>query len=317
VYAAHLGLVDDAYRAAETARAGPSGSGDDVMGPDRYRTALMFQAAMPELGNDRRFPRRCARLGRVEFWMAAHEGVRGLAEALSEWGMAGLEALCEHVGVLVIVDVLSFSTAVDVAVSRGAIVYPFPFVEEKAALFAAEHVGALLARPRRAAGGEYSLSPVSLASIPSGTRLMLPSLNGSRLSVVAGRTKGRIPVLTGCLRNARAVAAAAWTIAGGRSIGVIPAGERWRDGSLRPAIEDLLGAGAILDYLNWPCSPEAQVARDAYRAAEHEIARLIRLSVSGRELVDAGYSGDVDLALEQGASTTVPVLMEGAYRGFS
>jgi TolB-like protein len=70
VYAAHVGLVDDAYRAAESARLGPMGTPDDIMGPDRYRTALLFQAGMPELRIDPRFPRLCARLGLVEFWLA-------------------------------------------------------------------------------------------------------------------------------------------------------------------------------------------------------------------------------------------------------
>lgn len=70
VYAAHLGLVDEAYRAADGARLGPAGTGDDIMGPDGYRTALLFQASMPELRNDLRFPRLCARLGLVEFWTA-------------------------------------------------------------------------------------------------------------------------------------------------------------------------------------------------------------------------------------------------------
>jgi adenylate cyclase len=68
VYAAHLGLVDAAYRATESARLGPVGRSDDIMGPDGYRTSLMFQADMPELRNDPRFPRLCARLGLVEFW---------------------------------------------------------------------------------------------------------------------------------------------------------------------------------------------------------------------------------------------------------
>jgi TolB-like protein len=68
VYAAHLGLVEEAYRAAEGARLGPAGTGDDVMGPDGYRTSLLFQAGMPELRNDPRFARLCARLGLVEFW---------------------------------------------------------------------------------------------------------------------------------------------------------------------------------------------------------------------------------------------------------
>jgi TolB-like protein len=70
VYAAHLGLVDEAYRAAQGARLGPIGASTDIMGPDGYRTALLFQASMPELRNDPRFPRLCARLGLVEFWHA-------------------------------------------------------------------------------------------------------------------------------------------------------------------------------------------------------------------------------------------------------
>jgi hypothetical protein len=70
VYAAHLSLVDEAYRAAESARLGPVGSSGDIMGPDAYRTALLFHANMPELRNDVRFPRLCARLGLVEFWAA-------------------------------------------------------------------------------------------------------------------------------------------------------------------------------------------------------------------------------------------------------
>jgi len=236
-----------------------------------------------------------------------------MGQAFSEWGLSGIGALHEHVTVLVIVDVLSFSTAVDVAVSRGAIVYPFPFADERGAQAAAERVGAVLAHPRRTATGQFSLSPASLLSIQPGTKLMLPSPNGSRLSVAASRTPNRISVLAGCLRNASAVARAARVIAGDQAIGVIPAGECWPDGSLRVATEDLLGAGAILDRLDLACSPEAQVARDAYRAAGHEVASLIRLSVSGRELVERGFSGDVDLALEQDVSASVPILAEGAY----
>ncbi|HEY5680933.1 MAG TPA: TIR domain-containing protein [Pseudomonadales bacterium] len=68
VYAAHLGLVDEAYQATEQAHLGPTGTNEDVMGPDGYRTSLLFQAAMPELRNDPRFVPLCARLGLVEFW---------------------------------------------------------------------------------------------------------------------------------------------------------------------------------------------------------------------------------------------------------
>lgn len=71
VYAAHLGLVDEAYAAAAQARLGPAGTADDIMGPDGYRTALLFQADMPELRDDSRFAGLCARLGLVEFWLGS------------------------------------------------------------------------------------------------------------------------------------------------------------------------------------------------------------------------------------------------------
>jgi hypothetical protein len=69
VYAAHLGLVDEAYRTVEHARLGPRGTAEDIMGPDAYRPALLFQACMPEIRNDPRFVLLCARLGLVEFWL--------------------------------------------------------------------------------------------------------------------------------------------------------------------------------------------------------------------------------------------------------
>ena len=70
VYTAHLGLVDDAYRLADAARLGPAGTPADVMGPDAYRPSILFQANMPALRDDPRFPRLCARLGLVDAWIA-------------------------------------------------------------------------------------------------------------------------------------------------------------------------------------------------------------------------------------------------------
>jgi TolB-like protein len=73
VYAAHLGLVDDVYRIAESAHLGPTGTADDVIGPDAYRTGMLFWKGMPEIRNDPRFVRLCARLGLVEFWLATQK----------------------------------------------------------------------------------------------------------------------------------------------------------------------------------------------------------------------------------------------------
>ncbi|HEX7783041.1 MAG TPA: 2-phosphosulfolactate phosphatase [Sphingobium sp.] len=227
----------------------------------------------------------------------------------SEWGLQGIEALRPEVSVLVIVDVLSFSTAVDIATGRGASVLPFPTGDRKAAQVAAQSADAVLAAPRRAGGGQVSLSPRTLSNLTAGTRIVLPSPNGSRLSLHGGS----IPIIAGCLRNAQAVALLALELADGGSIGVIPAGERWPDGSLRPAIEDLLGAGAIIHALDGIASAEALVARDSFRSAANELDTIVRASVSGQELITGGFAEDVELALEVGVSTNAPLLINGAY----
>ena len=158
-----------------------------------------------------------------------------------EWGSAGISALLPHCDAIIIVDVLSFSTCVDIAVGNGAVVYPYRWRDESAADYARSR-DAVLANTRRSFTG-FSLSPTSLLRIEEGTRLVLPSPNGAALSLATGH----VPTFAGCLRNARAAAHAAQTI--GARIGVVPAGERWSDNSSRFAVEDLIGAGAIIDCL--------------------------------------------------------------------
>jgi 2-phosphosulfolactate phosphatase len=123
-------------------------------------------------------------------------------EVRCEWGEKGILQLAPISDVVVIIDVLSFSTCIDIANSRGAIVFPYQWKDESAQTFA-QSIGAELADKR--GGSRYSLSPASLLSIGQGTRLVLPSPNGSSLSLATAAT----PTLTGCLRNCRAVALAA------------------------------------------------------------------------------------------------------------
>ena len=180
------------------------------------------------------------------------------------WGLQDLQLLLPTSDAIVIVDVLSFSTAVDVATSRGTQVLPFPYGHSDAESYARSR-RAVLAQPR----------------------------------------------LAGCLRNAAAVAQAASPP--GWSIGVIAAGERWPDSSLRPAIEDLLGAGSTIHCLSAQPSPDAEAARAAWRALRSRIENVIQESQSGRELIDAGYAGDVKIATETDVSGTVPLLQGDAY----
>jgi 2-phosphosulfolactate phosphatase len=217
-----------------------------------------------------------------------------------EWGLEGLLTLQSVSDAIVIVDVLSFSTAVDIAVSNGASILPYRWQDESAGRFAAER-GAILANGR-SAGGAFTLSPASLRKVPVGTLLVLPSPNGSTLSLRANQ----VPTFTACLRNASAVAKHA---AGcGSRIAVIPAGEQWSDGSLRPCLEDLLGAGAVLAELHGTLSPEAQVAVAAFRRFQRDLCGALRSCGSGKELVQRGFALDVDLASAHGMSSAVPRL---------
>jgi 2-phosphosulfolactate phosphatase len=223
-----------------------------------------------------------------------------------EWGLPGIGHLSPYSDVIVIVDVLSFSTCVDVAVKNGALVYPYRWRDGTAEAFAAS-IGGALARSRRQAQGGYSLSPVSLLGIPAGARLVLPSPNGSALSTATGH----LPTIAGCLRNARAVATAVEQI--GKRISVIPAGEKWPDSNLRPAIEDLIGAGAIISYLSGKRSPEAETAVAAFTSAQSRLLQTLQQCGSGREMIDIGFGRDIDLAVALNQSNCAPLLREGAY----
>src|SRR5215831_20674284 len=161
---------------------------------------------------------------------------------------------------MIIVDILSFSTSVDIATGNGAFIYPYAWKDESAFEFA-RSVHAELADHQRGTKG-YSLSPTSLLNIPAHTKLVLPSPNGAALSLASPG----VTTLCGCLRNALAVARYARLI--GNKIAVIPAGEQWGDGKLRPCFEDLVGAGAIISYLPGSLSPESKSALGAF----HQVA---------------------------------------------
>lgn len=220
--------------------------------------------------------------------------------------------------VVVVVDVLSFSTSVTVACERGARVWPHPGGE--AARELARSIEAVLAGTRSHRGGP-SLSPTSLLDLAVGARLVLPSPNGS---FIAHALMGApAVVLAGCLRNAGAVAgfvaAQAKRLAGERADGgalrvaVVPAGERWGDGSLRVAYEDQVGAGAVVCRVRGllpdvELSPEARAAAAAFEGREP-----FGSVPSGRELVERGFAGDVTLAEQVDASDVVPVLRAGSF----
>jgi 2-phosphosulfolactate phosphatase len=175
------------------------------------------------------------------------------------WAAEGAVVLAQVCPVLVVVDVLRFSTAVEVAVGRGARVVPLPWPGREA--------------PARGTSGSgpYSLSPVSLLDVPAGTRVELASPNGATVSLAAARA-GAV-VLAGCLRNASAVAAAARDLGG--PVAVVA------------AVAAFLDAAADLPAVLAGCVSGRELAArgraaDLRLAAEHDVSRVVpRLAGGG------------------------------------
>jgi 2-phosphosulfolactate phosphatase len=227
-----------------------------------------------------------------------------------EWGLAGVHALAGRVDLIVVVDVLSFSTAVSVAIEQGARIAPAA-ARDEAASAQAKALGASLAAANRHGPGP-TLSPASLERLRPGDILVLPSPDGAACALEAAAAGPM--VVAGCLRNASAIAR---LVAGhGGSVAVIAAGETWPDGALRPSIEDLVGAGAALVELEpATLSPEARGAVAAFRAVRSRLRGALLESASGRELVAKGFTRDVELAADLDATELVPVLVDGLFAG--
>ncbi|WP_309104347.1 2-phosphosulfolactate phosphatase [Microbacterium sp.] len=114
------------------------------------------------------------------------------------------------------------------------------------------------------------------------------STNGAAVTAAATADT----VLVGGIRNAAAVARAVQVIQGSRgrrtSVAVIAAGELDDAGAIRFAVEDHLGAGAIVAALTDlgidHTSPEAAAAAESFRSLRGALRHLLGASGSGREL---------------------------------
>lgn len=232
-----------------------------------------------------------------------------------EWGSPG--ALASDRGdVVVIVDVLAFSTSVTTTVARGGTALSYS-ADKLDAMGGREQAAAALdaeivAKDRAATTARFSLSHASLATIGPGDRLILTSLNGAACTSASSHAP---LVLVGALTNRTAVASVVRDLLSDGAadrVTNVACGERWTSvsnepDSLRPSIEDLIGAGAIVTALtDLRCSPEADVAATAFRASEDRILTVLRTCVSGRELVERGFPDDVDLAAAIDSTAAVP-----------
>ena len=204
-----------------------------------------------------------------------------------DWGVDGLARLAPA-DVVVVVDVLRFSSTLPDIVASGAVVALDDAVEW--------------------------------------------SSNGA---AVVSAAKDAV-VLVGGIRNASAVAQAIVTIQERRqartSVAVIAAGEVASGGGLRFAVEDQLGAGAIVAALTDRgvdhTAPDAAVAAEGFRALRRALRHLLTASGSGREL-EIGVASTARMAQSGIAPASVadaavldavdvvPVLEDGVFVAFS
>ncbi|HEX3678549.1 MAG TPA: 2-phosphosulfolactate phosphatase, partial [Galbitalea sp.] len=125
-------------------------------------------------------------------------------------------------------------------------------------------------------------------------------------------------VVAGSLRNCAAVAR--WALEqqadkGDRfTVAVVASGALREDGQLWFALEDLLGAGAIIDALADVgidyASPEAASAAAAFTGLRNATGHLIGASTGGRAVAKDGGRAAIDVAIAVNSSDEVPILRE-------
>jgi len=195
-----------------------------------------------------------------------------------DWGVAGLRRLGPS-DVVVVVDVLRFSSTVSARVAAGETV---PHDESAHAV---SLNGAAVASAAAEQGAVVMLGSLRNAAAVAAAVLVEQSARGARKSVnivAAGELSGREP-----------------------------------GAELRFAVEDQLGAGAVLAALEARgvdhSSPEAAAASEAFRGLRGAVRHLLTACGSGQELLAEGKRDEVIAAATIDADDAVPVLRDGVW----
>jgi 2-phosphosulfolactate phosphatase len=200
---------------------------------------------------------------------------------------------------VVVFDVLRATTSMTAALAAGVEeIRVFPDLEY--ARRAAQHH---TAGPRILCGEENCLPPpgFDLGNSPGafnrqahrGAVAYMSTTNGTRAIIAAA---GAAVVFVGALVNAQAVASA--LLDTGLDATLLCAGTNGQ-----VAMEDLLGAGAVLDAMARaessrvrPSGDVAHVAQRLYRSARSDLRAALAESQGGRNVIAAGLPQDIDYA---------------------
>jgi 2-phosphosulfolactate phosphatase len=220
--------------------------------------------------------------------------------------------------VLIVIDQIRASTTITTVLDLGCTDL-FLAGDVRAARRLGRLSGSLIAGERLARkppGFDFDNSPSELARAGLGGRsLVLSTTNGT---AVLRRFRAADAVLVGCLRNARAVAAAAVGLARASgpdgSVQVVCAGRLGRF-----VIEDAVAAGVIVgriaEVLGDDGEPavltDAAVAAVRLRASFPDLLAAMAQSDGGATLREIGQPDDIAFCAEEDASSTVPRLVAG------
>jgi 2-phosphosulfolactate phosphatase len=237
-----------------------------------------------------------------------------------DWGRSGAQRAADRDDILVIVDVLSFSTAVATALHYGGLIYPCTHADDPAEI--AGRIGGEVAvfRAEVPAKGRFSLSPLTYLNIESGKKVVVASPNGATCSILANKAPY---VFTAGLVNSGAVGERVTEIIRGSelSVTVIACGEREKgpdeNGPIRWASEDYLGAGSVISHIPFEKSPDAVVCESAFKACQGALDQIIWNCPSGLELRDIGFGEDIRHSSRMNIYDCVPVIRNGCFRSFS
>jgi 2-phosphosulfolactate phosphatase len=212
--------------------------------------------------------------------------------------------------IVVIIDTLRATTTIAAAVAAGTSVEPVKSVtaarrlRSSRALIAGERGG------HKLPGFDFGNSPVEVGRASwTGKRLVLTTTNGT---LAVARAKSAREIYAGALVNAGAIAAAVkdasrdlWLVCAGRTTGV--------------ALEDLAGAGAVLDrLLPDPFDPSVvtdgvRVSVELFRRERGRLHEFLLETESGRNLVKIGGADDLKACATLDTVAIAPRLVRGRF----
>lgn len=215
--------------------------------------------------------------------------------------------------VVVVFDVLRATTSMIAALAAGVKeIRIFDSLDAARGAAAAFGDEALLCGEQnclRPEGFDLGNSPGQFLAAHAGKTLFMSTTNGTRAMVAA---QGAKTVLVGAIVNAAAIARA--LIQFDRDCTLLCAGT---DGTV--SMEDLLGAGAVLDELRQITHVElasdvARIAVRLFHATRQQLRAALAQAKGGRNIILAGLDDDIDFAAGLNSLEAVGIAHEAPLR---